>query len=475
MSRKLILTLCFAMLAASMVGCVFERKSTPAGRSTGDAYVAPTDPVSTPTSEPVVPPPPTPTSEPVVPPPPIPTVAPTATPEPTNTMEAPTPLPATETPLPPPPPESTGPVIAHFESGQSLTITSIRMLDAANGWAIGGWGEGSDHVLTSADGGQTWRDVTPPEPAPADGSLVALGSFVDARTGWVTYRYQYEMTIPARAVVWRTQDAGQTWQSSIPLDLTGLNEVYWPSDLVFADNLNGWLLAHVGAGMSHDYVALFRTQDGGQSWVRLIDPYGGSEIQVCQKDILVFPTAQNGWLTGDCGGVMAGAFLYQTTDGGQTWQSVNLPAPAEAPDLLSESSPGYCRTQSPVFTSPEAGKLIVRCLDTTQDPYLTSFYLYTTSDGGATWTPSSSPAGMLAFVTRDTGWALSRDLFHTTDGGQTWTKVKTVNWDGQFSFVSDMLGWAVARAETDAGTRLALVQTTDGGKTWDIIHPVIAP
>ena len=37
------------------------------------------------------------------------------------------------------------------------------------------------------------------------------------------------------------------------------------------------------------------------------------------------------------------------------------------------------------------------------------------------------------------------------------------------------LCWAVARAETDSGTRIALVQTTDGGKTWTIIHPVIAP
>jgi photosystem II stability/assembly factor-like uncharacterized protein len=291
----------------------------------------------------------------------------------------------------------------------------------------------------------------------------------------VIYHSQDVMTIPATAVVWRTQDGGQTWQSSLPLDLEGLNEAYLPSDLVFADAQNGWLLVHVGAGMSHDYVSLFRTQDGGQTWSRLLDPYGGSEIQVCQKDSLVFPTAHNGWLTGSCGGVMAGAFLYQTDDGGLTWQPVSLPAPTEAPDLLSESNSGYCGTQSPVFSSPLEAKLILRCVDFSTDLNVTRFYLYATTDGGVSWVPSYSPTGMLAFVTGDAGWALSRDLFSTTDGGQTWTKVKTVNWDGQFSFVSEALGWAVARVETDAGTLMAFVQTTNGGKTWTEISPLVAP
>jgi photosystem II stability/assembly factor-like uncharacterized protein len=126
-----------------------------------------------------------------------------------------------------------------------------------------------------------------------------------------------------------------------------------------------------------------------------------------------------------------------------------------------------------VFTSPQDGKLILRCEDFSQDPYVTNFYLYTTSDGGASWAPVSSPAGALAFLAGDTGWALGRTLFFTEDGGQTWKQVKTVNWDGQFSFVSDTLGWAVARAETDSAILIALVQTDDGGKTWSEIHPVI--
>ena len=448
MSRKWILTLCFVILVGALASCASKTESSPAAYS--PTLPAPTEPLVLP---------------------PVVTSLPTATPEPSRSLEVPTPLPATQTPLPP---ISAGPVIAHLLPEQAITITWIRMLDAANGWAIGGQGQGSDHVLTTADGGQTWHDMTPPEPAPVDGSLAALGYFADAGTAWVIYHSQDEMTIPVTPAVWRTQDGGQTWLSSSPLDIQGLNELFWPSDLVFADSLNGWLLVHVGVGMSHDYVALFRTNDGGQTWARLLDPYGDSGFQACQKTGLVFTSTQNGWLTGDCGGVMAGAFLFQTADSGKTWQNVTLPAPASDPSLFSGSG-AVCGTQSPIFPSPQNGKLIVRCTDTTQDPTVASFYLYTTRDGGAAWVSASSPAGTLAFVTGDMGWALGRDLFQTTDGGQTWTKVKTVHWDGQFSFASDLLGWAVARDTTDTGTLIALVQTSDGGQTWSEIHPVIAP
>ena len=57
------------------------------------------------------------------------------------------------------------------------------------------------------------------------------------------------------------------------------------------------------------------------------------------------------------------------------------------------------------------------------------------------------------------------------DGGRSWDFVKTVQWDGQFSFVSDQVGWAVARQ----GEALALVSTTNGGRTWNLLKPSISP
>ena len=49
-------------------------------------------------------------------------------------------------------------------------------------------------------------------------------------------------------------------------------------------------------------------------------------------------------------------------------------------------------------------------------------------------------------------------------------QVQGVSWDGQFSFVSQQLGWAVARSETE----IALVKTENGGESWSIIEPKIS-
>ncbi len=49
-------------------------------------------------------------------------------------------------------------------------------------------------------------------------------------------------------------------------------------------------------------------------------------------------------------------------------------------------------------------------------------------------------------------------------------KIKSVTWDGDYSFVNPTTGWAVARNEDE----IALVNTTDGAATWEIIDPRIA-
>src|SRR3990170_3805942 len=87
-------------------------------------------------------------------------------------------------------------------------------------------------------------------------------------------------------------------------------------------------------------------------------------------------------------------------------------------------------------------------------------YLYATTDGGVTWQTSAFPGGDLYLLDPNRGWALSTDIYWTEDGGATWTKIKTVDWEGQFSFVDAMAGWAVARS-VDAS---ALLRALDGGR-----------
>ena len=98
-------------------------------------------------------------------------------PSPTST---PTPI-TRATPMPtstvPPPLKLTA--LQRLAAGQPVTITYISMLDPTMGWAIGG---AEDHVLRTDDGGETWHDVTPPEPAPIaeEPGKIASGFFLDA-------------------------------------------------------------------------------------------------------------------------------------------------------------------------------------------------------------------------------------------------------------------------------------------------------
>ena len=64
--------------------------------------------------------------------------------------------------------------------GKPFTVASLQMLDTMTGWATGGADGNSDRVYFTRDGGLTWQDLTPPQPAPANGALAALVFFCPA-------------------------------------------------------------------------------------------------------------------------------------------------------------------------------------------------------------------------------------------------------------------------------------------------------
>ncbi len=405
----------------------------------------------------------------------LPTIIPTQVPPTQNAQPSPTSHSLSETTTSPPPTATNTPlpenVIQHFPSGQEFTVNFIHMIDASTGWAIGGLVGIGDHVFFTTDGGSTWKDVTPPEQEAASNERkFAIGFFQDARTAWVTYAINTGNPVPTQAAVWRTSDGGATWQASQPLDLTGLTEIYTPSDLQLVDGKSGWLLVHAGVGMNHDYVVLYRTADGGASWSRVLDPYTDGGIQSCVKTAMLFTDATDGWLTGDCNGVKAGVELWNTTDAGSTWKEVTLPAPAGAPNLFTDMNVA-CGSYDPVFFGNVMGHLSVRCSNFSSTQVSYSYYIFTTQDGGSTWTGATYPGNALYFFSADTGWALAKKIQLTTDGGKTWTAISDVTWTPQMDFVSEKIGWAVATA----GQEIALVRTDNGGSRWSILVPAVGP
>lgn len=338
--------------------------------------------------------------------------------------------------------------------GALATINFIHMVSSESGWGIGNTGGDNDHILRTYDGGETWRDISPPVAVPDAGALNQTEAFfVDNEYAWVSYQ-PYEK-------VWFTKDGGGTWEES-PTGFRGyLGAMFW-----FVDPDHGWLMIFIDAGMSHVYSALLRTTNGGSSWEKILDPSFDDQLQAFTKTGMEFVDENTGWITRDSGGVQPGAFVDVTRDGGFTWKSINLPPPEQNPEKFTQE---YCRMHSPTLFSVTDGALVVECTAYQGDETSETAYLFTTKDGGHSWERFDYPGGDLIFIDRQTAFALGREIFKSEDAGFTWDQIKRVEWDGQFSFVNQELAWAVAQS----GDAIALVKTVDGCSTWALLEPEV--
>jgi len=378
---------------------------------------------------------------------------------PTETVPA-----ATLEPLPAPTLVSFKAAPAHLHPGDPIQLDQITMTSLTEGWGLSG-----PDVLVTADGGQTWREVTPPESLPSGSPDKAYGAFLDKQTAWVVF-FQGNQIAP-EAPVWHTTDGGSTWTRSAPLMHQAYGDTVW-AEFATLDAKNIWLMVrgvYVGAGthFSHD---LFRSTDGGLTWNSLdgeiSDDYTG----------LAFADASNGWRTYQTTGAYASAppGYAVTTDGGANWEDRQLPPPPETPGLFDQYP--YCETYQPVLLPARSVWMLMGCFDYYSPPHEFTSYLYTSQDGGATWQTVRLPDKVLAsqdtllYFDSSHALLLGHDSYLSTDDGHTWKYLSSVTWDGQYSFVDPQHGWAVGQLNDEGG----LVKTTDGGATWILIHPTIS-
>mgnify|MGYP000336118838 CR=1 FL=1 len=359
--------------------------------------------------------------------------------------------------------------------GEKIYLKRIKMFTLSVGWAVGLAQPGDfEPILRTLDGGKNWRDVTPA--SVKNGTRVAA-YFADADRAWVIYTFpQPPEATRYEQVVWRTRDGGATWTPSSPLDSQMAMESFSVRDIGFVDGKFGWTLAHLGVGMHHDYIALYTSLDGGLNWDRVLDPSSGSFPMSCYKSGVTFIDNQNGWISGSCGGVQLGYYLYRTTDGGKTWKLETIPSPAGYAGIFNQVE-SVCWTEPPVFPSQREGVFLLGCrLSQTE----TRAWLYRSTNGGLNWQPYPLPApyGTFEFISANQGWFLGSrtgdsaegsTIYLTVNGGQNWQIITTVNWTGQLSFVDSRNGWIVATA----GDETALVRSQDSGRSWQMMTPVL--
>jgi photosystem II stability/assembly factor-like uncharacterized protein len=363
----------------------------------------------------------------------------------------------------------TKPLVSARKPGEPLG--TIQMLNLSIGWAVT---SSNYHVLRTIDGGDSWKDVTPPY-THADQNASMVENFLNASLAWVALA-PTNGSPPIQ--VFHTTNGGQTWQRSlVSSDNVG--------QISFINSQDGWLLSGIEAAGGPRAVDVFRTTDGGKTWTKVSTAsptYDSPEALPPGAEWLTFSDASNGWATGSSP-VTQLIWLYVTHDGGATWQHQTLPRPAHG--------------SRDIFTGPitffnQQDGILPTCL-ATDAALATGADIYVTYNGGTTWkstsflplsrcTINASP-GPSDFIDKNHGWVLDyastnygttiiTTLYMTTDGGIHWMKLTPgANFHdldiGELDFVSNSVGWAIGTTTSDTSF---LLKTQDGGRTWTQIH-----
>jgi photosystem II stability/assembly factor-like uncharacterized protein len=199
-------------------------------------------------------------------------------------------------------------------TGTRAPVTSVFFLDENRGWAVVGGslgvdplgGEADPGLLATTDGGTTWKRI-----ADLDAQAIC---FANANVGFAAGNY---------SSVFRTDDGGKTWSKCDAL----ARAVERPTSLAdalltftgvqFTDEKHGWVSGNFyGKGLLRP-AGLFLTDDGGATWIKCPIPFAVTTAEVMK---FRFQDAQRGYVVSEVyRGDARFVTVFRTSDGGATW------------------------------------------------------------------------------------------------------------------------------------------------------------
>jgi photosystem II stability/assembly factor-like uncharacterized protein len=249
--------------------------------------------------------------------------------------------------------------------------------------------------------------------------------------------------------VWKTTDGGQTWvpltdnQPSLQIGALALDPSN-PDNVYVGTDMNNELLGNEGMG-------ILKSTDGGASWSQLAGPVSyGPGIEAPILSLAVSPSDGNVLLAGEQSGV------YRSADDGNTWNQVVAPT----------TTAGGIQ----VLFDPTNGNIAYAILDT----------VYKSTDGGNTWAPANGtgsnvlPTGTVICLgitpsnssTLYAGTCPSSGpfMYKTVDGGQNWTALPSI---------ATGCAWMVRVDPTNpnvvVGASAGVAESLDGGSSWKFV------
>ncbi len=276
---------------------------------------------------------------------------------------------------------------------------------------------------------QSWQKL-----ATFDG-YICLAKFLDANTGFVALGLTPGWLSPQPVGVYKTTDGGQSWvQCTTPSGYSG--EI---GDILMTDSLNGWLaMTCWGGGVS----ALWNTTNAGLTWNESPLQGSGTSVAITPSAMIVTDLLNQGHIS---------------TDGGNTFTS-SLPS----------------STNGITFSDSIHGAI---------SDFRSQNWLYT-SDGGITWDNASlnveswsvaSIAGSPDFYAAPEGPTdgspYSPQIFKSTDFGKEWNSISPMPYKvtGHFAGLGEQYLFCQVSTdglEQDPSHKGGFYCSTDSGQSW---------
>jgi photosystem II stability/assembly factor-like uncharacterized protein len=377
-------------------------------------------------------------------------------------------LPAAASPRPIPPQLYSGlrwRNIGPFRAGWSTCVAGVP--DRPDTFYFGAAGGG---VWKTDDAGRTWQGLFQNEGSASVGALAIAPSdprILYAGTGQVTARYD----IASGDGVYRSADGGRTWTHAGLRDSGAIGRfLIDPRD---PDVVLAAAFGHVFG--PNPERGVFRTEDGGKTWTRTLfvdedtgavdlasDPADPSLVYAATWQDRNYP-----WLSYFQPSLGPGSGVFKSSDGGKTWTRIRGNGwPSQPLGRIGLAAAPGGLVYAVVDAQVESGNVSHKPAPPSPGG------LFRSDDAGATWTRTSDEDWLendyFGRITVDPGnrdrlYATGQSIRMSADGGKTWTIVKGSPGGDDYHFL-----WINPKhtdhmaVASDQGT----VVSVNGGETW---------